>query len=297
MTPQIWHALAEAQRREVPRVPLFVEDRGSGNTQALETGSVAVAHLDTLARWPEALRIDERGVTLSVAAAERNAFFAHANAVLHQAGLIVAWRNETYPVLALATQQLLATFERAASRFWGTITFGAHCNGYVADLNGHPTHLWIARRSLSKATDPGLLDNMIGGGVPHGQTPAQTVLREGWEEAGLTPAQMRGLRPGRVLRLARDIPEGFMLEWISVYDLELPTEVLPCNQDGEVAELMRLPVDEALAHAGGAGMTVDASLVMLDFALRRRLLPAQHHAALAAQAHAHALWAADAEVT
>ena len=79
----------------------------------------------------------------------------------------------------------LALIERAAARFWGTLTFGAHANGYVADAQGRPTHLWIARRSTHKATDPGKLDNLVGGGVPHGQTPFETLVREGFEEAGL----------------------------------------------------------------------------------------------------------------
>jgi 8-oxo-dGTP pyrophosphatase MutT (NUDIX family) len=271
-----WNALAASQRCEVPRVPFDVRQGG----RALRTGSVACAHLQALARWPEALRVDDAGVTMTLPAPEREAFFAQANRALRDAGLIVAWRDETYPVLAQDTRELLATFERAAARFWGTITFGAHCNGYVAAGDGRPDALWIARRSDRKATDPGLLDNLIGGGVPHGQTPRETVLREGWEEAGLQASQMRGLKPGRILRLARDIPEGFMLEWLSTYDLALPQDVQPANQDGEVQSLQRLPVAEALALAAGDEMTVDASMVMLDFALRHRLLDDAAHAAL-----------------
>lgn len=280
-----WPALAAARQRAVPRVPFFIVDRA----RALEAGSVARAHLGALARWPAALRLAPDGVTLTLPADERAAFFAEANATLHRDGLVVGWRDETYPVLAFDTRELLATFERAASRFWGTITFGAHCNGFVADDRGRPSRLWIARRSLTKATDPGLLDNLIGGGVPHGQTPAETVIREGWEEAGLTPEQMRAIRPGRVMRLARDIPEGLMLEWISVYDLALPPGLTPRNQDGEVAELHCLPVAEALAHAASEDrMTVDASLVTLDFALRHRLLDDAGHALLSTATEA--LW-------
>ena len=74
-----------------------------------------------------------------------------------------------------------ATIERAAARFWGTLTLGAHCNGYVADAHGRPTHLWVARRSLSKPTDPGMLDNLIGGGVPLGQSPLEALQREAFE--------------------------------------------------------------------------------------------------------------------
>lgn len=284
-----WPAIALATARDATaRVPFLILHDG----RPLPTGSVARRHLGALARWPEALRVDDAGVTLTVPAGERAAFFAEANAALHAQGHIVAWRDETYPVLALdGSERLLATFERAASRFWGTATFGAHCNGYVidpADAAGRPTQLWIARRSYRKPTDPGQLDNLVGGGVPHGQTPAETVVREGWEEAGLSPAQMAAIQPGRRCVVARDIPEGFQLEWLSVFDLRLPPGLTPVNQDGEVHSLTRMPVAEAFERAAAGEMTVDATLATLDFALRHRLLPADAHAALAAASAA--LW-------
>ena len=280
-----WPAIAAARRADSgARVPFHIHNAG----QARPVGSVARAHLAALARWPDALVVDARGVTLRCPAAERVDFFAQANRRLHADGLIVAWRDETYGVPALDDGALLATFERAAARFWGSTTFGAHCNGYVAGADRRPVQLWIARRAYTKPTDPGLLDNLVGGGVPHGQGPAACVLREGWEEAGLTPALMAGLQPGRRLRVARDIPEGFQLEDVSAYDLALPAGLLPQNQDGEVHSITLMPVTDALAHAAAGDMTVDASLVTLDFALRHRLLPAPQAQTLAARA-AH-LW-------
>lgn len=280
----VWPAIAAARAATAPRVPFLVVDRGA----ALRAGSVARAHLQALARWPQALRVDDAGVTLLLPAPERGAFFAQANLRLRDAGLIVAWRDETYPVLAEADGRLLATFERAASRFWGTLTFGAHCNGYARDAGARPTHLWIARRADDKPTDPGMLDNLIGGGVPHGQTPGETVLREGWEEAGLVPAQMAALEAGRIVQLARDIPEGFQNERVSVYDLALPPGVEPRNQDGEVQGITRMPLAEAFERAAAGEMTVDAALVTLDFALRRELFDRTAHAAM--QAAARPLW-------
>ncbi|NRF66367.1 DUF4743 domain-containing protein [Aquincola sp. S2] len=277
-TPR-WHALPLARAcNGSTRVRLFIVDGG----EALEAGSVARTHLAALARWTGALRIDPESVTLTVPADERNAFFAEANRWLHHAGLLIGWRSETYPVTALGDGRRLASIERTAARFWGTLTFGAHCNGYVADNDGRPQAMWIARRALDKPTDPGLLDNLIGGGVPEGQSPLETVLREGWEEAGLTPREMLDLEPGHVLQLARDIPEGFQREHLSVFDLALPAATTPVNQDGEVAELTLMPIAEALALAATDAMTVDAGLVTLDFALRHRLLPAETHAALEA---------------
>lgn len=280
----IWPAIAAASAAVVPRAPFLVVDRGA----ALRAGSVARAHLQALARWPRALRVDDDAVTLLLPAPERTAFFAEANRRLRDAGLIVAWRDETYPVPAEADGRLLATFERAASRFWGTLTFGAHCNGYLRGAGGAPTHLWIARRADDKPTDPGMLDNLIGGGVPHGQTPAETVVREGWEEAGLVPAQMAALEAGRIVGLTRDIPEGFQNERLSVYDLALPLGLEPRNQDGEIQSIARMPLAEAFERAAAGEMTVDAALVTLDFALRRRLLAGDAHATL--ESAAAALW-------
>ena len=266
------------------RVPFFVQD----GPAAAPAGSVARHHLEALARWPEALRVDEGAVTLTLPAAERTPFLTQANAALRAAGLITAWRDETFALPALDDGRLLATLERAACRFWGSLTLGGHCNGYLPDAQGRPSHLWIARRSYSKPTDPGQLDNLIGGGVPHGQSPAQCVVREGWEEAGLSPAQMAGLQPGRRLRLARPIPEGYQLEELSAFDLALPPGLLPANQDGEVHSISLMPVAEALARAAAGEMTVDAALVTLDFALRHQLLPPGERAALAARSQA--LW-------
>jgi len=274
-----WPAIAVAQAADMSRrLPFFIEGCGAG--------SVARAHfsaLASLAAISEALDITDDSVTLQCPAAERDAALAHINAALRERGLVRGWRDETYAIVDPADgQTLLARTERAASRFWGTLTFGAHCNGWVADAVGRPAALWIAQRSLKKASDPGLFDNLIGGGVPFGQTPAQTLVREGFEEAGLDRATLAAARPGRVVRLRRDIPEGLQHEWLQVFDLELPQGLQPINQDGEVARFELLPLADALALAAGDAMTVDASLVTLDFALRHALLPAPELSRLAA---------------
>jgi 8-oxo-dGTP pyrophosphatase MutT (NUDIX family) len=273
MNPDAWTAIAAARLRTVPRVPFEID--------GCTVGSVAQSHLPALAGHSRWLSVRPQCVALQCAAAARDQAFAQINHALRAAGLIVAWRDETYTVQQHPDAPVLARIERAASRFWGTLTYGAHCNGYVADASGRPTHLWIAQRSLSKPTDPGLHDNLVGGGVPAGQRPLETLVREGWEEAGLTPQQMAQATPGRVIRLLRDIPEGLQHEWLYAYDLQLPPGVVPQNQDGEVAALALMPVAEALALAATERMTVDAALVTLDFALRHRLL-GQAHAALQA---------------
>jgi 8-oxo-dGTP pyrophosphatase MutT (NUDIX family) len=264
-TTPAWPALQAARRQTQARVPFQV------GTQRV--GSVARTDLPALQRWPQWFSLGPEGIELLAAPAERDTVLAEVNAGLRDAGLIRAWRDEIYAIVAAPDTPPLALIERAAARFWGTLTFGAHCNGYVADGQGRPTHLWIARRAWHKPTDPGLLDNLVGGGVSHGQSPFEALVREGFEEAGLDAATMRRATPGAVIALACDIAEGFMHEHLHAFDLCLPEDVVPANQDGEVAELHRLPVAEAIERAAAGEMTVDATLVTLDFALRHRLLP------------------------
>ncbi|MBX3638078.1 MAG: DUF4743 domain-containing protein [Rubrivivax sp.] len=255
-----WRALREATRAERPRLPFAVADR--------QVGSVAIEHLGALRAVGGGLQVDADRVALE--AHDATAVLAEINQRLRDAGLILAWRDEPFALPDPLDGSTLATMERAAARFWGTLTLGAHANGYVADVTGRPTHLWIARRSPSKATDPGRLDNLIGGGVPLGQSPREALVREGFEEAGLAPPELQTARAGSVLRLARDIPEGFQHEWLHAYDVELPTGRVPVNQDGEVAGFELLALADALAVVDE--MTVDAALVTLDFVVRHGLV-------------------------
>lgn len=252
-----WPAIAEARRGDrAARVPV----RLAGQV----VGSVARQHLPAL----PGLAAADGAVDLPADAGALDAL----NRALHAQGLIAGWRDEAFPVFAPGSRRELLRMERAAARFWGTLTLGAHANGFVAGADGRPAALWIAQRSFDKSTDPGKFDNLVGGGVPAGQSPWQTLQREGFEEAGLEAACMAGARPGRVLAVERAVPEGWQHEQLHVFDLALPPGLVPRNQDGEVQGFERLPLPEAVALARSAAMTVDASLATLDFLLRHRLM-------------------------
>ena len=279
--PDPWPALRAARHTTVPRRPVILQ----GPQGAVAVGSVAEAHLPALAAWPQWIDVAPQAVTLHFGGdVDRiDAHWAMVNEALRAQGLIVAWRDEPYGVWD--EQELnQATIERAASRFWGTLTLGAHCNGYVADARGRPTHLWVAKRSLNKPTDPGMLDNLIGGGVPLGQSPWEALQREAFEEAGLAPDEIVQATPGRIVALHCDIPEGLQREHLHVYDLRLPAGRAPQNQDGEVAWHQCWPVAEALAAAAEGRFTTDAALATLDFAVRHGVVAAHDPLAVALEA-------------
>lgn len=268
MTPRIgWQVWLEARRRDAAaRVPFSID--------GVVVGAVARVHLPALRAHADTVSTDAQGVRLIVAPSRRDAALERINAHLREAGLIHAWRDEVFPLFDPVRLTPLARMERAAARFWGTLTLGAHATGYVADAAGRPSRLWIAKRSMSKATDPGKFDNLVGGGVRDGHTPWMTLQREAWEEAGLARDRLRSATAGSVLELHRDVAEGLQHEWLYSYDLAMPAGLIPSNLDGEVAAFECLALSDALALAADDAMTVDAALVTLDFALRHALLSA-----------------------
>jgi hypothetical protein len=53
-----------------------------------------------------------------------------------------------------------------------------------------------------------------------------------------------------------------------VHDIWLPDDYKPVNQDGEVAEIRRMPVEDVLESILGGEFTLDAGVVMIDGLLR-----------------------------
>ncbi|SOY46525.1 NUDIX hydrolase [Cupriavidus taiwanensis] len=223
-----------------------------GPEQALADGSVAVALLpgcDDFAARSAALR------TLSHHLAD--------------AGHVRGWRDELFAVTAALDAPAVAVVERAAARFLGLLTFASHMNGIVDGGADNPPALWISRRSPAKAVDPGMWDNLVAGGMPHGSDPLATLVRECGEESGIPPELARGVQPHGMIEVLRDLPEGVQWEQVYVYDLLLPPGFTPHNHDGEVSEHRRVEVAPLLAIMSAGAMTVDATLVTLD-ALERR---------------------------
>jgi 8-oxo-dGTP pyrophosphatase MutT (NUDIX family) len=207
--------------------------------------------------------------------ASRTAAVASVARVLASEGRLSAWRDELYAVGSDPDGAPLLLLERAAARYFGIRTFAAHVNG-TTRRNG-ATAMWIARRSPHKAIDPGLLDNLVGGGIAAGTTVAETVVKEAWEEAGLPPHLARAARPVATLEIRRAQPDGLQLETIFVHDLDLPSDVVPINQDGEVAEFHLVSPGEAARLAandsGTEVVTADASLVIVDWLMRHDHVP------------------------
>lgn len=174
--------------------------------------------------------------------------------VLHQAGLIKTRRAEHLDVLS-PEGQCLGEIERSAVRAFGLRTRAVHLNAWSSD-----GRLWVARRALNKNTDPGKWDTLVGGLVSAGESPRVAMLRESWEEAGLTPSQLTRSKPSGKCLVQRPLPEGFQVEEVLVFDVLLDDDTHPQNQDGEVEGIYLCDLDEVRERLHKGEFTLEAEL-------------------------------------
>jgi 8-oxo-dGTP pyrophosphatase MutT (NUDIX family) len=185
---------------------------------------------------------------------------------MREGGFIPGWRNEEF---AFLDQQGHALFqlERAAFRTLGLKSMASHMNGFTES-----GQIWLGRRSQNKHIDPGKLDNLSAGGIAADETPWVCARRELWEEAGIPPAIAAGIQPAGRMEMRRPTPPlGFHVESLFIYDLLIPSNLLPTNHDGEVAGFIAVSYGEAAARILADEFTADAALVTADFILRRSI--------------------------
>jgi 8-oxo-dGTP pyrophosphatase MutT (NUDIX family) len=224
-----------------------------------------------LRRWPEvfARRADAIVIAPAAPQALTHALGAIARTLAGE-GLIRGWRNERFTISAPASGEPLFALERAAMRAFGLTARAAHLNGFVPDASGW--RMWIARRSYTKPIDPGMLDNLVGGGIPEGMDAPRTLVKECAEEAGIPPALAAAAAAVGRFRVRRLASEGVHDEILDCFDLDLPADFRPLNQDGEVAEFMLVTPGELVARLAVGEFTVDAGVVAMDFLARRGCL-------------------------
>lgn len=191
---------------------------------------------------------------------ERSQVLARVAQGLRDTGAISGWRDELYALpgdgLDAHNAPELFRLERAAFRFFGLRSRAAHINGYTAE-----GRLWIGRRAISKAVDPGLLDNLAAGGLPAGEDVRGCAMRELWEEAGVAASIAAQIEWCGSVTTHRPVADGLHHEDLTVFNLLVSDACVPVNQDGEVSGFECLSLPEVIAHIDAGQMTADAAAV------------------------------------
>lgn len=206
------------------------------------------------------------GASLS-AGSELDKLLAVVAATLRAAGCAPGWRNELLDIWAdpAIPPRRLGAIERGVMRPLGLITRAVHLNAWSTQGG-----LWVARRALTKATDPGMWDTLVGGLIGSHEDVDLALIRETDEEAGLDAPDIADRTPLRTItRMNRRIPEGLQVEDVLTCECVLPAHITPKNRDGEVMDIQCFSPETVFAMLQRRAFTVEASIVITEDLLRR----------------------------
>jgi 8-oxo-dGTP pyrophosphatase MutT (NUDIX family) len=233
-------------------------------------GWATPAFAAVLQRWPRIFECKDQRIGFSTwveSAHARSEAVAEVLSVLRTESFFAGWRDERFSVYAEASGEPLFSIERGAIKRFGIRGRATHINGLVENPSG--VSMWISRRASNKSTDPGKYDNLVGGGIGEGYDAWDTLLKEAWEEAGVPLDLAQSARPRDTLRFDYLSAEGLDSNEVECFDLSLPTDFQPTNQDGEVDRFELIPLEEIYDLLRRPHFfTVDAALVIWN-CLRR----------------------------
>lgn len=218
----------------------------------------ALAEFPGVTRGPAAVVLDDAAALPGMARA------------LSRAGHM-RWRDEAFDVRATPDGPVLSTIDRGALPAFGIQAQGVHLDGLVRRADG--LHIWIGRRALHKALDPGKLDHIVAGGSPAGHSPEETLVKEAAEEAAMPADLARRAVKTCMLSYAMDRPEGLRRDVLHCYEVELPEDFTPVADDGEVAGFELWPIRRALeAVLAGDAFKFNVNVVLAALFLRHGLI-------------------------
>ncbi|PGH19562.1 hypothetical protein AJ80_03898 [Polytolypa hystricis UAMH7299] len=238
--------------------------------------------------WPqECWSIDKAAqiVTLvtppDATTATRSELLAHSLSIARKADvfdILRGWRDELYPIYGPG-KELLASIERSGSALFGVVTYGVHMTAYVKDAK-HGLQIWVPRRSRTKQTWPGMLDNTVAGGTSTGEVPFECLVREAMEEASLPEDVVRrhaktvGCLTYVYVRDARAGGETGLLqpECEYIYDLELNPTVIPKPCDTEVEDFRLWTLDDVKVAMAKGEFKPNCAIVLIDFFVRHGII-------------------------
>ncbi|KXT17522.1 hypothetical protein AC579_3229 [Pseudocercospora musae] len=168
--------------------------------------------------------------------------------------------------------------ERFATPLFGITTRGAHLVAYTQRHDG--MRLWIPRRAPHLYICPDMLDSTVAGGVKSGVPPMQTIIEESDEEASLPEELIRkhARCRGVVSHMSLTGPlfpgeKGLVCpDYVYVYDIELPLNIVPKPQDDEVSGFTSMTVEEVSRAMLNGEFKPDAAAVIVEFFIRHGIV-------------------------
>lgn len=228
----------------------------------------------TLLQYPDIFHQGTQGLELAPpldSFAHRTAAVGELVHSLSDQGQLPPLRGEAFALKRQWHHPAVMTLDRAVAGAFGMRGYGVHLNGYVR--RGRDLLIWVGKRSTDKVSSPGKLDHLVAGGQPFGLGLRENLTKEAEEEAAI-PSEMieRAVSCG-LLAYRCEREDGLRDDHIFCFDLELPENFIPQNQDGEVTGFELWPIAAVIERLRTTDdFKYNVALVLLHFIIRHGLL-------------------------
>lgn len=236
--------------------------------------------------WPEYWKVDheKRMLTLTSAADfhQRTKLLEETLRRGTEAGSIEAlkrWANELFPIYAADGEHVL-DIDGVGIDLLGVVNYSVHMIGWVTSKAG-TTKYWVPRRSMTKMSFPGMLDNTVGGSLSSGEKPIDCIVRECEEEISLDPvytrANIKACGTASYHMTNTDLGEpGCQPQVQYLYEMEFAEEVIPKIGDGEVGEIQLKTLEEVRSALANGEFKLNCAMTWLSFLIRHGHLNAEN---------------------
>ncbi|KAL9115352.1 MAG: hypothetical protein Q9227_000673 [Pyrenula ochraceoflavens] len=156
------------------------------------------------------------------------------------------WCDELFPVYTSDGKRLM-NMDGCGVDAFGIINFGCHLLAFTRTEEGFKW--WVPRRSMTKMSYPGMLDNTVGGSLSAGEEPLDCIIREAREEASLPEEETRrnivscGTLSYQMAQTDAGMP-GCQHQVQYLYEIELPPDRIPKPCDGEAEDFKTMELGE-----------------------------------------------------
>ncbi len=199
----------------------------------------------------------------------------------HEKGNIDAlrkWANELFPVYSSKGEHVL-DMDGCGVDLFGIINFAVHFIAYVNTKDG--LKFWIPRRSKTKTSYPGMLDNTVGGSLSSGERPIDCIVREAAEEGALPESYTReNVRACGTLSYQMsqtdDGRPGCQHQVQYLYEMELPEDIVPRPFDGEVEEFTLKSLDEVYDALRCGEFKLNCGMTWMAYLVRHGIVNAEN---------------------
>jgi len=184
--------------------------------------------------------------------------------------LILSKHREYFPVFKSFKSKPLLKVQRVIGPFFGFQFFGVHLNGFLKKNNKY--FMWVGRRT-KKGNFPNDLDQIAAGGLPFNVTIKKNLIKESYEEANINKTLILKSKYDGTISYRVETKLGMSRHILFCYNLELPMNFIPKNNDGEITNFYLWPIQKILKIIKQSRkFKFDCSLVIILFALNKKII-------------------------